>query len=48
MLVIVPGMCDHVCVMQQGPQLHCMATASPGHYHNLAEKEGAIGLQYHH
>ena len=35
MLVIVPGMCDRVCVAQQGPRLHCMVTSSPARYHNL-------------
>ena len=33
MRVIVPGMCDRVCVMQQ--VLHCMVTSSPARYHNL-------------
>ena len=46
MLVIVPGMCDRVCVTQQVPRLHCMVTISPARYHNLTKKEGVSVLQY--
>ena len=46
MLVIVPGMCDRVCVTQKVPRLHCMVISSPARYHNLTKNRVASGLQY--